>query len=462
MTGLYAQDGPGQALEGFWRGIQDDGAWAFVFEFTRDTGGDHSGVIHVYQNDRKVQEVPIDEMSYEGTDIRLYIKMNEVRYHGAVDFDAGTIAGEFHYKDGSTLAMTLTHVDPATLPGLSPRAGTDGEPYAYEYRMPANLGDGWETSNLGDQGFNPKPIDELVKAVVAGDFGFLHSLLIARNGRLVLEEYFYNHNREEPHRLASATKSVTSLLVGIAVDQGLLEGPDQRILDFFPDYAPEAAPGWGEVSLRHILTMSAGVGWAEADLQGFYASGDHFATIFKQPIAGVPGEHFEYVSPNMDLLAGVIKQATGMYADKFAEKYLFGPLGITTYAWDYGKWEGHPLMDGSLALRPRDMAKIGQVVLDRGKWKGTQIVSPEWLDESTALHMDVEGPEDYGYLWWRASAPFNDKMVEGIFASGWGSQFIFIVPEYGLVVVTTGGNDDNSMHLAPLKMFPDYILPAMQ
>lgn len=458
---LHAQGDPGQSIEGFWRGVQDDGAWAFVFEFTDDARGDYSGVIHIYQNDRKIQEVPIDDITVKGAEIRLHMKMNDVRYQGEVDFEKEAIDGEFHYTDGSTLAMILNLVDPATLPGLAARDGEAGEPYDYEYHVPDSLEDGWETSHLDDQGFDPTVIDELVTAIVAGDFGFLHSFVVVRNGKLVLDEYFHNFDCEESHRLASATKSVTSLLIGIAIDQGLLEGPEENILTFFPDYAPVAAQGWDKVKIGHILTMSAGVGWAKADLDGFYDSDDHFGTVFKQPVVEVPGERFEYVSPNMDLLAGVIKHTSGMYADEFAEKHLFGPLGITEYRWDYGRWEGHPLMDGSLALRPRDMAKIGQLVLDRGVWAGEQVVSSGWIDESTALHMDVEGPEDYGYLWWRTSAPFEGKMITGVFASGWGSQFIFVVPEYSLVVVTTGGNDDNSMNFAPMKMFPDYILPAI-
>jgi CubicO group peptidase (beta-lactamase class C family) len=459
---LYAQGGAGQSIEGFWMGMQDDGAWAFVFELTDDARGAYSGVIHVYQKNNKIQEVPIDEIAYDGAEIRLHMKMNDVRYRGEVDFEARAIDGEFQYTDGSTLAMTLNLVDPATVPGLSAREGVAGEPYDYEYRVPDSLGDGWEASHLRDQGLDPEIIDELVTAIVAGDYGFLHSLLIVRNGSLVLDEYFYNHDRETLHRLASATKSVTSLLTGIAIDQGLLNGPEENILTFFPDYASEAAPGWDKVKIGHILTMSAGVGWDKKDLGGFYGSDEHFATVFRQPVVEVPGERFEYVSPNMDLLAGVIKHVSGLYADEFAEKYLFGPLGIIEYEWDYGRWEGHPLMDGSLALKPRDMAKIGRLVLDDGKWAGTQIVSSGWIMESTALHMDVEGPEDYGYLWWRTSAPFEGKMIEGVFASGWGSQFIFVVPEYNLVVVATGGNEDNSMHFAPLKMFPDYILPAMK
>ena len=459
---VFAQEYTGQPISGFWRGVQADGEWAYVFEFVQEAPGCYSGVIHVYQKDRKVQEVPIDEIDCKDGKISLHVKMNDVGYQGSVDSDSNTISGEFHYSDGSTLAMNLMRVDPTTLPGLSAREGVDGKPYTYAYHVPDKLKDGWETSSLADQGFDPAPIDRLVTAIVDGDFGFIHSLLIVRNGHLALEEYFYNHDRDEPHRLASATKSIASLLVGIAIDQGLIEGPDQTILSFFPTYAAKAAPGWEKVTLKHILTMSAGAEWAKADLGGFYSSDDHFGAVFKQPITSVPGGKFGYVSPNVDLLAGVIKQASGMHADKFAEKYLFGPIGITTYRWDYGRWEGYPLMDGSLALRPRDMAKIGQLVLDRGKWQGKQIVSSRWVDESTALHMDVEGPEDYGYLWWRASAPFEGRMVDGVFASGMGSQFIFILPEYNLVVVTTGGNDDNSMHLAPLKMFPAYILPAMK
>ena len=460
--GLRAQESPAQSVEGFWRGVQDDGGWAYVFELADDASGDYSGVIHIYQGGRKVQEVAIDEISYKANEIRLHVEMNDVGYRGTVDFDAGAIEGKFQYADGSSLAMILNLVDPATLPGLSARDAAAGEPYDYEYHVPESLEDGWEASHLGDQGLDQAVIDELVTAIVRGDFGFLHSLVVVRNGKLVLDEYFYNFDRETPHRLASATKSVTSLLIGIAIDQGLLEGPDQDILTFFPGYAPEAAPGWETVKLGHILTMSAGVGWAKTDLDGFYGSDDHFATVFKQPVVDVPGERFEYVSPNMDLLAGVIKHASGLYADEFAERYLFEPLAIADYKWDYGRWEGHPLMDGSLALRPRDMAKIGRMVLDGGRWAGDQIVSSGWIDESTAFHMDVEGAEDYGYLWWRTSAPFAGKTIEGVFASGWGSQFIFVVPEYRLVVVTTGGNDDNQMNFAPMKMFPDYILPAMK
>lgn len=459
---VHAGDAERLAIEGFWMGVQEDEAWSFVFEFVGDGAGAYTGSIHVYQGEKKVQEVPIDEIGYRDGEISLHMKLNDVRYEGMVDFDKQVIDGQFKYADGSSMPMILDFVDPATLPGLSARQIEAGDQYEYAYAVPEQLEDDWVTGGLGEHNIDSEIIGEMVTRIVAGDFGFLHSLLIARDGELVLEEYFYNHDRESPHRLASTTKSVSSLLIGIAVDKGFIDGVDQPIMSFFPDYESSAASGWDKIRLVHILTMSAGLGWDKQDLDSFYGSEERFGMVFRQPVAGVPGEKFEYVSPNVDLLAGVIKHATGMHADRFAEKYLFEPLGIETYEWDYGKWQGYPLMDGSLALRSRDMAKIGQLVLDWGRWNGKQVVSEQWIAGATAAHVDPEGPEEYGYLWWRTRAPFEDRVVEGIFASGWGSQFIFILPEYNLVVVTTGGNDDNDMNFAPARLFPDYILPAMK
>lgn len=461
-SGMCSEEPGLESLEGYWRGVQEDGVWAFVFQFRPGALGEYSGTIHVYESDKKVQEVPIDEVTYKAPEIRLRIEMNNIRYEGKVDAAARAIDGKFKYADGSSLAMVLNLVDPSTLPGLAARTAEAGGVYTYEYRVPDVLGDEWEVSHVQDQAFDSGLIHGLVAGIVAGDYGFLHSLVIVRNGKLVLEEYFYNYDRESPHRLESATKSISSLLVGIARDKGFLKGLDEPILAFFPDRAPRAASGWDEVSLSHILTMTAGAVWEEEDLKGFYGSEDRFETVFSQPVKYVPGQRFEYVSPNVDLLAGVIRHATGKHADDFAGEHLFKPLGITNYDWDRGKWKGYPLMDGSLRLLPRDMAKIGQMVLDGGRWKGRQVISEAWIRESTAPQVDPEGPEEYGYLWWRGTAPFEDRMVKGVYASGRGSQFIFIIPEYNLVVVTTGGNDDNDMNFAPVRMFPQHILPALQ
>lgn len=458
-----AEAGPREgSIEGHWRGLQDDGVWAFVFQFIETTPGSYDGRIHVYKDEMKIEEVTIRTVEYVDGRVSMHVDMNNVRVEGPVDLAEQAIEATFLYEDGSTLDMVLDWVDPATLKGLAAAPGAKGEEYAYEYGRPEDTGDGWKTSSLKAEGLDPGPIEDLVAAAVEGEFGYLHSLLIVRNGKLVLDEYFYGHDREAVHRLASVTKSVSSLLIGIAVGQGEIAGVDEGIKTFFPEYEAGMAAGWDDIRLAHILTMSANVGWDQEDLTGFYKSEDRFGTIFNQPIAGAPGEKFEYVSPNVDLLAGVIKHATGLHADEYADKHLFKPLEFGPYDWEYGKWEGYPLMDGSLHLRPRDMAKLGQLLLDHGLWDGEPVVPADWIDASTAAHIDAGEREEYGYLWWRGSQSLGEKVVQGIFANGWGSQFIFVLPGYDLVVVTTGGNHDNGKHFAPLKMFPDYILQALE
>lgn len=458
-----AEAGPREgSIEGYWRGLQDDGVWAFVFQFIETAPGSYDGRIHVYKDEMKVEEVPIRTVQYADGRVSMHVELNNVRVEGPVDIAKQAIEATFLYEDGSTLDMVLDRVDPSTLKGLAAAPVKQGGEYVYEYAKPEGTGDGWKISSLKAEGLAPGPIEDLVTAAVDGEFGYLHSLIIVRNGKLVLDEYFYGHSREAVHRLASVTKSVSSLLIGIAIGRGEIAGVDEGIKTFFPEYGTGMAAGWEDIRLSHILTMSASVGWDQEDLAGFYDSEDHFGTVFKQPIAGMPGEKFEYVSPNVDLLAGVIKHATGLHADQYAEKHLFEPLAFGPYDWEYGKWEGYPLMDGSLHLRPRDMAKLGQLLLDGGQWNGERVVPADWIEVSTAAQMDAGGREEYAYLWWRGSQSLGDKVVEGIFANGWGSQFIFVLPEYDLVVVTTGGNHDNGKHFAPLKMFPDYILQALE
>jgi CubicO group peptidase (beta-lactamase class C family) len=464
LSGMASPAGCGQhdgSIEGYWKGVQD-GGWAFVYQFIEISPARYKGLIHVYKDDMKMEEVPIENVDFAAGKVKMRVKLNNIRIEGDLDPDGQAIQATYFYQDGTSLDMPLVRVEPGSLTGLTARPVAPGEKYVYKYAKPGDVGDGWKTASLESQDVDRKPIEALVTAVAAGDFGYIHSLVIARNGKLVLDEYFYGYDSEAMHRLASVTKSVTSLLVGIAIDRQEIGGVDEKVAAFFPNYAAGMAAGWENVTLGDILSMSAGAAWDQDDLAGFYESGDRFGVVFRQPVTAMPGEKFEYVSPNVDLFAGVIKHATGMHADAYADRYLFGPLEFGAYDWEAGKWEGYPLMDGSLRLRPRDMAKLGQVVLDGGEWDGERIVSAGWIDVSTAAHMDADGPDDYGYLWWLTSAPFEGRTVRGIFANGWGSQFVFILPDYNLVVVTTGGNDDNGKHLAPLKMFPEYILPALK
>jgi CubicO group peptidase (beta-lactamase class C family) len=148
------------------------------------------------------------------------------------------------------------------------------------------------------------------------------------------------------------------------------------------------------------------------------------------------------------------------YADEYAGIHLFGPLGIRERDWDYGAVDGYRLMDGSLRLRPRDMAKLGELVADRGNWNGKRVLSAEWIDESTSplIVPDANSSERYGYLWWRFYIPTAAGIKEAIVANGIGTQLIAIFPELDLIMVTTGSNDDNGMQFAIGRLISMHIL----
>jgi CubicO group peptidase (beta-lactamase class C family) len=249
------------------------------------------------------------------------------------------------------------------------------------------------------------------------------------------------------HRLASVSKSMSSLLVGVAVDRGTIAGADAPLLDFFGDLRRSDDPRWRAETLHHLLSMSMGLDWEPGD--GPHGTGPaFFQQVLDRRVIHDPGTHWAYHSANVNLLAGVLKQATGLHADEFAEAHLFAPLGITAYDWSYLATDGYRLMDGSLQLRPRDMAKLGLLLRDGGRWRGEQVVSAEWIRRSITPHIDTDGPERYGYLWWLGEVPGQGGPQPVVFANGHGSQFIAWLPERDLILVVTGGNEDNGKHFA--------------
>jgi CubicO group peptidase (beta-lactamase class C family) len=267
----------------------------------------------------------------------------------------------------------------------------------------------------------------------------------------VVEEYFHGYGPDDLHRLASVTKSVASLLTGIAVDRGEIAGVDVPVVSFFPDLAPPADPRWQGITLHHLLSMTMGLDWGPGeDPHG--TGPEFFAEILRRRVVHEPGTRWAYHSANVNLLAGILHGATGDHADVFAEKHLFGPLGIDAYDWSFRATGGYRLMDGSLHLRPRDMAKLGLLLRDGGRWRGAQVVSAGWIARSTARIVDTDGPQGYGYLWWTGTidGPGGSRPV--VFANGRGSQFIGWLPDRDLVIVVTGGNEDNGKHFAIVEL----------
>jgi CubicO group peptidase (beta-lactamase class C family) len=294
----------------------------------------------------------------------------------------------------------------------------------------------------------------LVKRIRRNSISGIDSLLIVRNGYLVSESYFNGWGRDDLHTLQSDTKSITSLLVGIARQQGLISSIDQKVLSFFPEYdrIKKLDERKAAMSLRDLLTMRTGFNWSEDPYEGsplFQLNNcvcDWLKFTLDWGMREFPGTRFEYNSGGVILLGGVIRNVSGIPTDTFAKRYLFDPLGITGVRWYYGRPDNLPHMGGGLNLRPLDMAKIGYLVLRRGRWESGQVVSEDWIAESlqhsVAFPRTFAGrPVDYGYLWWLLhldGAGGEGPDADIYTAAGAQGQWIFVIPRYDMVVVSTG------------------------
>ena len=359
---------------------------------------------------------------------------------------------------------------------LYPRAGSQGQPqYEYLYQVPEETEDGWETSPLQAEGVDFERVAELIRNILNRNFENIHSVLLVKNGKLILEEYFYGYDRDKKHQMRSATKSVTSILVGIAKDRKMIQSVDQKIYEYFPEYdeIDWSAPK-NKITLKHVLTMTAGLDWNEwtypdsdtrSSIYGMARSDDWIEYVLQKGIEQPPGEIFNYSSGLSLVLGAILKNKTGLYANDFADKYLFGPLGISEFSWQQGP-NGMVYTSGGdrgLWLRPRDMAKIGLLFLNKGNWKGRQIVSSEWVNESTKSHVNAFfAGSEYGYQWWRGEKAIGNRTIGVFYASGHGGQYIFVCPSLDLVAVFTSKVYGNPLGVArPQVMMADHIIPAI-
>jgi len=342
---------------------------------------------------------------------------------------------------------------------------------------PVAMDDGWPVSTPSAEGLEGARLEALAARIEDGRYGVIDGVLVARHGRLVWERYFNGWTADRAHTLQSVSKSVTSLLAGIAVGDGKLT-VDQPVVGFFPEYQPIHNLDERKRAMRveDLLTMRTGLDWSENPYPGSplqqlnESSGDWVRFVVDWPMREQPGTRWEYVSGGVIALAGVVGRAEGERADSLAAGRLFEPLRMRGYAWYRNPSDGFPHTGGGLLLRPRDMLKVGQLVLDGGRWEGQQIVPVAWIQASTRraavpsfnLGSHAMG---YGYLWWIASLddPLNprDETGDVIVASGTGGQWIFVVPKYDLVMVSTGWNQDGRWVSAFDFLFTD-VLPSIR
>lgn len=331
----------------------------------------------------------------------------------------------------------------------------------------------WPTSTAQKQRLDSSGLENLVKLIREGKkFPRLHSLLIVRNGYLVIEEYFGGFDAERTHTLQSVSKSFTSALVGIAIEQGKFKSTDEKLLDFFPGIKniKNLDDRKANLRLRDLLTMRSGTDYHESgsnsphdQLNSLDRGWDRF--YLNRKMVTQPGTHFQYDSGAVIILSSMLKNRTGMHADEFAEQFLFKPLQITGESWFRNK-EGHPHTGGGLYLKPRDMAKLGLLYLQNGQWEGKQVVPAQWVKQSIQKRVTFQHPRDnvigYGYLWWIMAPDPRGPGKEYIYAAmGFRAQYIFVIPEHNMVVVVTGDTYSYADQRRPVKFIYSHILPAV-
>ncbi|UCH57233.1 MAG: serine hydrolase [Candidatus Bathyarchaeota archaeon] len=317
--------------------------------------------------------------------------------------------------------------------------------------------EGWRFALPEDVGIDPVKLEEMVQHINADGIG-ADSVMVIKDGYVVLDAYFPTFDEGELHIVYSCTKSVVSTLIGMAYEEGLIESLDQPLLEFFPGRTVQNVSQWKEeITLRDMLTMSAGFdardNWIyEWEWLGrLHDAEDAVQYMLDLEVVHEPGTVFNYTNGVSHLLSCIVTETTGVSALEYAQEKLFGPLGITHVEWDtdvMGRNWGY----SRLYLEPRDMAKIGYLFFNEGEWDGQQIVSSEWVEDATSKHLDANLMPGYGYQWWVHPNGYYT-------AIGYKGQFIHVVPDLDLIMVTTSrdANDFNRI----LDLLETYVIPAV-
>jgi len=340
----------------------------------------------------------------------------------------------------------------------------------------------WSKTQLTDTGLDTSRFGALELAIANDELKQITSVLVANKGKFVYEQYFNGSHREQLNNVRSASKSITSLLVGLAMDQGKLKSVKQPAFKFFESDKPwkNPDPRKDRITLQDLLTMSSILecnDWnnqSRGNEEKMYLIEDWEQFVLDLPVRGIPpwekkpkdspyGRNFSYCTGGVFLLGAIVERATGMQLEAFAAQNLFNPLNIKTV-----KWPQSPLGvaqgGGGLDIRSLDLLKIGQLMLDRGKWQGQRIVSEQWVEASLKPRAEIGrgAAKDYGYLWWIFNFTLNDRLWEVYAASGNGGNYVFIVPELNLVtVVTSTAFNTAYMHQQSQSILMDYVIPAV-
>jgi CubicO group peptidase (beta-lactamase class C family) len=346
------------------------------------------------------------------------------------------------------------------------------------YKPPVQKSDSWQTGTLDSAGINGVKIEEMLSKIQNNTYKNIHAITLAKDGILIIDQFYkkelskydrYINNRDiNLHAVMSVTKSLVSLLMGIAIDKNIIIGTEQKILPLFPEYTPVKNPNplKDNQTIHNFLTMQHGLLWDEDsfsydDPKNSYfqmsQSNDWVKFTLDLPLGSTPGTMFSYSSGITQVLSAAIEKQAGKNFIKFAEENLLLPLNIKKTAW-FRSSEGRV---EDIFLTCRAMLKIGQLVLNKGRWGNRQIISKKWVLQSTEQKVNL-GDFGYGYFWWTHSFKIDQRIIKSILAWGFGGQFIFIFPDLNLTIAFSSGNyDSNELSRQPFTLLSRYILPAV-
>ena len=346
---------------------------------------------------------------------------------------------------------------------------------------PQARNDSWDVGSLASERISSEPLQAMEAAIRRGDFKKIGSVLLARHGKLVYEAYFEG-DAATLRDTRSATKSITDVLVGIAIGEKKLTGVQDRILALLPQHAQKLQnpdPRKDSMTIEDFLSMSSPLecdDWNDASRgneERMYLVEDWAQFILDLPIRGRMrvgekpdpppyGRYFSYCTGGVFTLSEVLQQATGMRTDHYAQEKLFGPLGITDAVWVYSPMNV-PQTGGGLRLTSRDLLKIAEMYRAGGQWQGHPIVDRAWVEQSTRPHARIDEATEYGYLWWLKSFQSGEKRYPAFYMSGNGGNKVLSFPALDTAVVITSTNyNTRGIHEQTDQLLTEYILPAIR
>jgi CubicO group peptidase (beta-lactamase class C family) len=357
--------------------------------------------------------------------------------------------------------------------GFYPRGQHPGR---YVYQPPLTRDDGWPTGHLDDANISRAGIEKFMQMIIETPIESMRTpmvegILVARHGKLVVEEYFYEEHRDKLHDTRSASKSLTSLVVGAAMQGGAPLELSTLVYQVmyggkFPDNLDAQKQS---MTLEHLLTMSSGYYCDDTDenapgnedkILEQTEEPDYYKIALNLPMAAAPGEKAVYCSINPHLALGVVAAASGESALDIFDRLIAGPMKFTTYAWGLDP-VGHPYGGGGVRLLPRDFMKLGQLLLDEGMWQGRRVLSKEYAAAASSSLYHLRNIT-YGYYWWSQDYPYRDRTVRVFFAAGNGGQTVTVVPELDLVVAVQAANYAERAMFIVGSYVPNCILPCVR